>query len=65
MPKSKSLCLPRDALEGMEELAVVREDLHYRKQLIRVARDLEFFRGNGPSIFRIIICGRRTASTEE
>ena len=62
MPKNKSLCLPRDAVEGMEELAMVREDLHYRKQLIPVARDLEFFRRNEPSIFRIIICGRRTPS---
>jgi hypothetical protein len=61
MPKSKLLCLPRDAVEGVEELAVVREELHYRKQLIRIARDLEFFWGNGPLIFRII-CGRRTAS---
>lgn len=28
MPKGKSLYLPRYTVEGMEELAVVREDLH-------------------------------------
>jgi hypothetical protein len=29
MPKSNLLCLPRDAVEGMEELAAIWEDLHY------------------------------------
>jgi hypothetical protein len=29
MPKSNLLCLPRDAAEGMEELAAKWEDLHY------------------------------------
>ena len=45
LPKSKLLCLPRDTVEGMEELAVVREDLHYRKQLIRVATGSRIFPG--------------------
>jgi hypothetical protein len=34
MPKSKLLCLPRDAVEGTEKLAVVGEDLHYRETMI-------------------------------
>jgi hypothetical protein len=31
LPKGKLLCLARDTVEVIEELSVIREDLHYRE----------------------------------
>ena len=45
MPKNKSLCLPRDAVDGLEEVAVTWEDLHWGNRVWKLENVRQIIEG--------------------